>query len=420
MSTTLPFKRKIINDPLYGFITISDKLVFDVIEHPFFQRLRRIEQLGLASMVYPGALHTRFHHALGAMHLMGQAIETLRSKDFHISNEEAQGATLAILLHDIGHGPFSHALEHHIVHGISHEEITLMFMKQLNLEFDNKLETAIAIFSNTYPRKFLHQLVSGQLDMDRLDYLMRDSFYTGVSEGVISTDRILKMLTVVDDELAVELKGIYSIEKFIVARRLMYWQVYYHKTVLAVEYMLISILNRARTLAFEGRKLPASESLMFFLSQQIGGKQFISSPSILSTFASLDDYDIHCAIKQWSGYPDAILSSLCDSLINRNLFRVIITSTPLAEDRIIEIRNSINMKLNLAGNDYSYFMGQGEISNSAYDPNNDRITIVDKNSQRWDISGLSEQLNIAIYNKTVSKFFTYFPKWAYNIETHVK
>jgi hypothetical protein len=363
-------------------------------------------------MVYPGALHTRFHHALGAMHLMGQAIETLRSKDFHISHQEAQGATLAILLHDIGHGPFSHALEHQIVHGISHEEITLMFMKQLNAEFDNKLETAIAIFSNTYPRKFLHQLVSGQLDMDRLDYLMRDSFYTGVSEGVISTDRILKMLTVVDDELAVELKGIYSIEKFIVARRLMYWQVYYHKTVLAVEYMQISILNRARTLAAEGKKLPASESLMFFLSQQIGEEQFISTPSILSTFASLDDYDIHCAIKQWSSYPDVILSSLCDSLLNRNLFRVVITSTPLAQDRINKIQNRIKAKLNLTGDNYSYFTGQGEISNSAYDPNNDRITIVDKNSQRWDISGLSEQLNIAIYNKTVSKFFTYFPKWA--------
>lgn len=412
MSTSTAFKRKIINDPLYGFITIANKLVFDVIEHPFFQRLRRIEQLGLASMVYPGALHTRFHHAIGAMHLMGQAIETLRSKDFHISNEEAEGATLAILLHDIGHGPFSHALEHHIVHNISHEEITLMFMNQLNSEFDNKLETAIAIFSNTYPRKFLHQLVSGQLDMDRLDYLMRDSFYTGVSEGVISTDRILKMLTVVDDELAVELKGIYSIEKFIVARRLMYWQVYYHKTVLAVEYMQISILNRARALAAKGQMLPASESLIFFLSQQIGMEQFNTNPEILSTFALLDDYDIHCAIKQWSLYPDAILSSLCNSLLNRNLFRVVIGSTPLADVKINEIKSRIKEKLNLGGDDYSYFTGQGEISNSAYDPNNDRITIVDKTNQRWDISGLSEQLNIAIYNKTVSKFFTYYPKWA--------
>jgi len=411
--TTAPdFKRKIINDPLYGFITISDKLVFDVIEHPFFQRLRRIEQLGLASMVYPGALHTRFHHALGAMHLMGQAIETLRSKGFQISADEAQGATLAILLHDIGHGPFSHALEHHIVHDVSHEEITLMFMKQLNAEFDNKLSTAIAIFENSYPRKFLHQLVSGQLDMDRLDYLMRDSFYTGVSEGVISTDRILKMLTVADDDLAVELKGIYSIEKFIVARRLMYWQVYYHKTVLAVEYMLISILSRARSLATEGADLQASAALMFFLQQQIGREQFDASTDILSAFAVLDDYDIYSALKQWSTHTDPILSSLCADLLNRKLFRVVITTTPFPAEKTIAIRTKIKKQLNLSHDDYRYFTGQGEISNSAYDPNSDRITIIDKNGERWDISGLSEQLNIAVYNKTVSKFFTYYPKWA--------
>ena len=412
MSVPASFKRKIINDPLYGFITIADKLVFDVIEHPYFQRLRRIEQLGLASMVYPGALHTRFHHALGAMHLMGLAIETLRSKGFEISQQEAQGATLAILLHDIGHGPFSHALEHQFVHGISHEEITLMFLKYLNKEFDNKLETAIAIFENTYPRKFLHQLVSGQLDVDRLDYLMRDSFYTGVSEGVISTDRILKMLTVDDDELAVELKGIYSIEKFIVARRLMYWQVYYHKTVLAVEYMQISILNRARSLAMIGIALPASVALKFFLNQEIGKEQFLSSPDMLSQFAALDDYDIHSAIKEWASHSDPILSSLCYSLLNRELFRAVITSVPFSEEKINGIRQKITEKLGLSGDDYSYFTGQGEISNSAYDPNNDRITIIDKNGERWDISGLSEQLNIAIYNKTVSKFFTYFPKWA--------
>jgi uncharacterized protein len=412
VSTSPAFQRKIINDPLYGFITIADKLVFDVIEHPFFQRLRRIEQLGLASMVYPGALHTRFHHALGAMHLMGQAIETLRSKGFEISNQEAQGATLAILLHDIGHGPFSHALEHHIVQGISHEEITLMFLRQLNSEFDNKLETAIAIFENSYPRKFLHQLVSGQLDVDRLDYLMRDSFYTGVSEGVISTDRILKMLTVVDDELAVELKGIYSIEKFIVARRLMYWQVYYHKTVLAVEYMLISILNRARTLVVQGADLPISSPLKFFLGHSIGKEQFLSSPEILTTFSALDDYDIYSAIKEWASNKDQILSLLCTSILNRNLFRVVISPTPFQESKIFGIRHRISEKLRLVGDEYSYFSGEGEISNSAYDPNNDRITIVDKKGARWDISGLSEQLNIAIYNKTVSKYFTYFPKWA--------
>jgi len=412
VKTVPSFKRKIINDPLYGFITISDKLVFDVIEHPYFQRLRRIGQLGLASMVYPGALHTRFHHALGAMHLMSQAIETLRSKGFEISNDEARGATLAILLHDIGHGPFSHALEHHIVSKITHEEITSMFMHRLNREFDNKLDTAISIFENTYPRKFLHQLVSGQLDMDRLDYLMRDSFYTGVNEGVISTDRILKMLTVVDDELAVELKGIYSIEKFIVARRLMYWQVYYHKTVLAVEYMLISILNRARLLSLNGRDLPCASSLKFFLSQSIGKDEFISSPSILDRFASLDDYDIHHAIKEWSSDNDPILRLLCTDLINRRLSRVVISSAPFTSEQMADIKERISEKLSLDESDSRFFMGQGEISNSAYDPGSDRITIVDKDGEYWDISGLSEQLNIAIYNKTVSKYFTYFPKWA--------
>lgn len=412
MTTATDFKRKIINDPLYGFITIADKLVFDVIEHPFFQRLRRIEQLGHASMVYPGALHTRFHHALGAMHLMSQAIETLRSKGFHISNEEAQGATLAILLHDIGHGPFSHALEHHIVTGISHEEITSMFMKQMNIEFNHKLDVAIEIFENKYPRKFLHQLVSGQLDMDRLDYLMRDSFYTGVNEGVISTDRILKMLTVDDDELAVELKGIYSIEKFIVARRLMYWQVYYHKTVLAVEYMLISILNRARELVKNGRELPCSSALKFFLSRQVSKEQFNASADILKKFAALDDYDIHHAVKEWSDDSDPILSLLCKSLMNRKLFRVVINTEPFTAEKTTQIKNRIIERLKLNGEEYKYFIGQGEISNSAYDPGSDRITIVDKKGERWDISGLSEQLNIAVYNKTVSKFFTYFPKWA--------
>ena len=412
MTTASGFKRKIINDPLYGFITIADKLVFDVIEHPFFQRLRRIEQLGHASMVYPGAMHTRFHHALGAMHLMSLAIETLRSKGFIISNEEAQGATLAILLHDIGHGPFSHALEHHIVTGISHEEITSMFMKQMNIEFDHKLDVAIAIFENKYPRKFLHQLVSGQLDMDRLDYLMRDSFYTGVNEGVISTDRILKMLTVDDDELAVELKGIYSIEKFIVARRLMYWQVYYHKTVLAVEYMLISILNRARELVKNGRELPCSSALKYFLARQVSKEQFNASPDILMKFAALDDYDIHHAVKEWSDDSDPILGLLCKSLMNRKLFRVVINTEPFTEEKTAQIKNRIIERLNLNGEEYKYFIGQGEISNSAYNPGSDRITIVDKKGERWDISGLSEQLNIAVYNKTVSKYFTYFPKWA--------
>ena len=287
-----------------------------------------------------------------------------------------------------------------------------MFLNNLNKEFNNKLDIAISIFENSYSRKFPHQLVSGQLDMDRLDYLMRDSFYTGVSEGVISTDRILKMLTVADDDLAVELKGIYSIEKFIVARRLMYWQVYYHKTVLAVEYMLISILKRARVLASEGMDVIASKSLMFFLSQQIGKEHFSTSPTLLSEFASLDDYDIYSALKEWTSNNDKILSSLCKSLLNRNLFRVVITSAPYPPEKAEKIRLRIKASLSLNDEECSYYTGQGEISNSAYDPNNDRITIIDKGGQRWDISGLSEQLNIAVYNKAVSKFFTWFPKWA--------
>jgi HD superfamily phosphohydrolase len=342
---------------------------------------------------------------------MGQAIETLKSKGFKISAKETQGAILAILLHDIGHGPFSHALENHIISGISHEEITLKIMHHLNKQFGNRLETAIAIFSNTYPRKFLHQLVSGQLDMDRLDYLMRDSFYTGVSEGVISTDRILKMLTVADDELAVELKGIYSIEKFIVARRLMYWQVYYHKTVLAAEYMLISILKRARVLASNSVALPGTPALLFFLKNQINRQSFIESTDILEKFTQIDDYDIFTAIKEWSINDDSILSLLCRSLLDRKLFRVVINSSPFSLPETLKIRNTITEKLNLNNDEYSYFTGQGEISNSAYNPDNDRITIVDKEGNRFDISGLSEQLNIAIYNKSVSKHFMWFPKW---------
>ena len=405
-------KRKIINDPLYGFVTIADSLVFDVVEHPYFQRLRRIGQLGLAAMVYPGALHTRFQHALGAMHLMGQAIETLRSKGLDISDQEAQGAKLAILLHDIGHGPFSHALEHHIVDNLPHEEITLMFMKKLNTEFHGKLDMAIAIFDNTYPRKFLRQLVSGQLDMDRLDYLMRDSYFTGVNEGVIGTDRILKMLTVVDDELAVELKGIHSVEKFIVARRLMYWQVYYHKTVLAVEYMLMSILDRARFLMTEGETLTAPKALKYFLGNKIGEEQFDASPEPLAMFAELDDTDVMFAIKDWSSHPDPILGPLCASLMDRKLFRVVISPKPFKTEKLEQIRQRISDKLGLSLEDCSYFMGHGEISNNAYDPLNDRIAIVDKNMVKLDISSMSDELNIAVYNKTVSKFFTYMPKWA--------
>ena len=407
-------KRKIVNDPVYGFITIPDELTFSIIEHPWFQRLRRISQLGLTYMVYPGALHTRFHHALGAMHLMGQAIDTLKSKGFEISPREVQGATQAILLHDIGHGPFSHALENCIVNELTHEEISLLFLERMNLLFDQKLTLAIDIFRNNHPLKILHQLVSGQLDMDRMDYLTRDSFYTGVSEGVINTDRILKMITVAGDELAVESKGIYSIEKFIVARRLMYWQVYYHKTVLAAEYMLVNVLRRARFLSQNGDSLFATPAFSFFLRNEITRNDFIGQPQILDIFAGLDDFDILSSIKVWITHPDVILSSISKALIERNLFRVIISDDPFPETFIDRITDNVISKLNISAEESAYLIATGTISNNAYDPGSDKINILDKKGQLMDISEISDQLNIGIYSRMVKKHFICFPKWAEN------
>jgi len=405
-------KRKIVNDPLYGFITIPDELAFALIEHPWFQRLRRISQLGLTSMVYPGALHTRFHHALGAMHLMVQAIETLKSKGFRISDEEARGVIVAILLHDIGHGPFSHALENCIVNDLSHEEISAFFLQRLNKEFGDELTTAISVFNNTYPVGFLHQLVSGQLDMDRMDYLMRDSFYTGVSEGVINTDRILKMITIANGSLAVELKGIYSIEKFIVARRLMYWQVYYHKTVLSAEYMLVKILKRAKFLAESGEKLFATPAFRFFLENRITKSQFEGNPDILGLFSDLDDSDLISSIKVWAIHPDKVLSTISKALINRNLFRVVISNTPFEESYIEAIRHKIVSKMQLSPPESEYLLTVGTISNNAYDPLSHKINIVDKSGSVKDISEFSDQLNIVVYSKIVNKHFICFPKWA--------
>lgn len=405
-------KRKIVNDPLYGFITIPDELAFQVIEHPWFQRLRRISQLGLTSMVYPGALHTRFHHALGTMHLMGQAIETLRSKGADISPEESQGARLAILLHDVGHGPFSHALEYCIVNDITHEQLSTIFLERLNQQMEGKLSMAIRIFNNTYPVQYLHQLVSGQLDMDRMDYLMRDSFYTGVSEGVINTERLLKMLTIVNDDLAIESKGIYSVEKFIVARRLMYWQVYYHKTVLSAEYMLVKILKRAKYLAEQGEKLNASPAFSFFLSNKITLNHFYEDPQVLETFAFLDDTDILYSVKQWMNHPDPILSSICKALINRNLFRVKIQDTAFSPDEVAAIRRELMNTMGINEDETDYLLTVGTISNNAYDPWNDRINIVDKEGSVKDITEISDQLNIGIYSKVIMKHFICFPKWA--------
>lgn len=411
MNHFIPNKRKIVNDPLHGFITVPDELTFDIIEHRYFQRLRRINQLGLTSMVYPGALHTRFHHALGAMHLMHQAIETLRLKGYGIGEKEASGASLAILLHDVGHGPYSHALENCLVFGMDHEAISGIFFQRLNEQFNGALSLAIEIFTGRYPLRFLHQLVSGQLDVDRLDYLMRDSFFTGVSEGVISTDRIIKMLTVAGDELAVEEKGIYSIEKFVVARRLMYWQVYFHKTVLAAEYTLIHILRRAKFLRENGTMLFASPALDFFLVNHITAKDFNSAPEVLEFFSQLDDFDIFAAIKVWAGHEDKVLSELSRALVNRNLPRVELRSEPVDQQYLETLKKNLENRMGISDEESSYFIFTGSIANDAYIPFRDKINIVDKKGCVTDIASASDQLNVAILSTTVTKYFICYPKY---------
>ncbi|HEY0896678.1 MAG TPA: HD domain-containing protein, partial [Sphingobacteriaceae bacterium] len=327
-------KKKIINDPVYGFITIPTDLIYDLIEHPYFQRLRYIKQLGMTHLVYPGALHTRFHHALGAMHLMKLAIETLRSKGHEITAEEEEAASIAILLHDIGHGPFSHALEHTIVTGIAHEHISTLLMDKLNHQFGGRLELALEIFNKRYYKSFLHQLVSGQLDLDRMDYLNRDSFFTGVSEGVISSDRIIKMLDAAGGQLVIEEKGIYSIEKFLIARRLMYWQVYLHKTVIGAEQMLVKILERAKELAVGGKRLFATPCFGHFLNHSVTREEFMGDPEHLKHFSALDDHDIFTSIKVWANDDDLILSRLCRQLIRRDLYKVEISTQAPSPERI--------------------------------------------------------------------------------------
>lgn len=407
-------KHKIINDPIYGFISIPNELIFDVIEHPYFQRLRRIKQLGMTSYVYPGALHTRFHHALGAMHLMMSCIETLKNKGTEISNEEAEGVIAAILLHDIGHGPFSHALESTIVSGSSHEKISLLFMNNLNSKFQGKLELAIQIFQNNYPKKFLHQLVSSQLDMDRLDYLKRDSFFTGVSEGVINSDRIISMLKVINDGLTVEAKGIYSVEKFIIARRLMYWQVYLHKTVLCAEKMLVNILTRAKHLARNGAELPSTPPLNFFLKNNFPLQEFYSDSKILEIFSRLDDYDIFTSIKMWQWHNDRVLNLLCNSLVDRKLWHIEFSNTPFEQEFILKIKNKIKQALTLSDEEAEYFVISDSVSNNAYKPGNDKINILYRDGTVKDIAEASDQLNISVLSNTVEKFFICYPKEYYN------
>ncbi|WP_426669465.1 HD domain-containing protein [Mucilaginibacter sp. McL0603] len=403
-------KKKIINDPVYGFISIPTELIFDLIEHPYFQRLRYIKQLGMTHLVYPGALHTRFHHALGAMHLMGLAIETLRSKGHQITADEEEGVTIAILLHDIGHGPFSHALEQSIVEGISHEDISTLLMNKLNGQFNGRLTMAIDIFNGTYNKKFLHELVSGQLDMDRMDYLNRDSFFTGVSEGVISFDRIIKMLNVVGDHIAVEEKGIYSIEKFLIARRLMYWQVYLHKTVIAAEQLLGKILKRSRELALSGRRLFATPALDHFLANTISKDDFINKDHHIEIFASLDDTDIMSAIKVWANDSDPVLSQLCRMLMQRNLYHVDITNKPPDKKLITHLIGNAKKKYPVSEEELSYFVFADTIKNNAYKPGDGSIRILMKDSTIQDITIASDNSNLEALAKTVKKYILCYTK----------
>ena len=408
-------KKKIINDPVYGFITIPSDLVYDLIQHPYVQRLRYIKQLGMTHLVYPGALHTRFHHALGAMHLMGLALETIKSKGQAISYQEEEAVIVAILLHDIGHGPFSHALEHTIVDGVSHEHISTLLMDNLNREFDGKLGLALQIFNNRYHKKFLYQLVSGQLDLDRMDYLNRDSFFTGVSEGVISFDRIIKMLDVVDDQLVVEEKGIYSIEKFLIARRLMYWQVYLHKTVIAAEQMLVKILERAKELTGEGRNLFASPCFSYFLKNSINREEFKNDPRNIERFTKLDDNDIFTSIKVWVNDEDLILSTLCSHLISRNLYQVEITNEPPAIEIINDLADKVTDEFEISDDDTSYFVFTDTIKNKAYSVGDGSIKILMKDGSIQDIAKASDNSNLESLARTVQKYILCYLKELKNV-----
>ncbi len=405
-------KKKIVNDPIYGFITIPSNLIFDIIEHPYFQRLRRIKQLGLADYTYPGALHTRFHHALGAMHLMGLAIENLKSKGHAISYEETEAAQIAILLHDIGHGPFSHALEFTLLQNTNHEQLTEIILKKLNQHFNGKLDMAISIFEDKYPRKFLHQLVSSQLDIDRLDYLQRDCFFTGVSEGTIGADRIIKMLELVDDEIVVEEKAIYSIENFLSARRLMYWQVYLHKTVVSAEQMIIQIIKRARYLMYHGQEVIATDSLKIFLESKVDFERFNTEPQYLEAFAKLDDYDVWSAVKLWSASRDRVLNFLCNNLLGRKLFKVHISNHPIDPEFIHLQQQYLLENQHWTIEEIDFLMVSGTISNAAYNLGNHQINILMRSGKILEIAEASDLPNIKALNQIVSKHYTCWPKYS--------
>lgn len=390
--------RKIINDPVYGFITIDDELIYSIISHPFYQRLRRIHQMALAEFVYPGAVHSRLHHSLGAFHLMCNTLHELKAKGIQISDEEEQAAKIAILLHDIGHGPYSHALEHTLIEGVSHEKISLLLMQKMNEELGGKIHMAIDIFINNYPKKFLHQLISGQLDLDRMDYLIRDSFFTGVTEGVIGYDRIIKMLIVHNGEIMVEEKGIHSIEKFLVSRRFMYWQVYLHKTVLSAEKMLVNTIKRAREIKAQS----ISPVLNVFLNQDYL-KDGIENH--LDDFCNLDDYDVLTAIKSWTNHPDKILAILCRDLINRNLLKIKYSGKEIPAEIIEEKKNIAMQYLDINEEEASYLVFEGETQNRTYSMKDEHIKIVFKNGIVKDISEVDNALINQSLFETVKKFY---------------
>ena len=403
-------KKKIINDPIYGFIAIPDDLIFDIIEHPFMQRLRRISQLGLSHLVYPGAIHSRFQHVLGAMHLMIQAVSVLKRKGHEINDEEERGVLLAILLHDIGHGPFSHALEYDIVSSVTHEDISSFFIQRLEKEFGSDLQMALSIFENKYHKPFLHQLVSSQLDMDRLDYLNRDSFYSGVSEGIIGSDRLIEMLQVHNGNLVIEEKGIYSIEKFIVARRLMYWQVYLHKTVVSAEYMLIYALRRAKKLVKSGKEVFASPSLAYFLNQEISYDDFKNDDAVINHFSRLDDFDILTSLKVWSTHEDKVLQYLSESIVNRRLFKIEISRNPYTPQQIEERKKIISASSEIRDVDLDFLVFTDKLVNKAYNEKRQNINILMKSGEIVDLAQASDNLNISALAMPVEKYFLSYPE----------
>ena len=403
-------KFKLFNDPIYGFIAIPSELIFDLIEHPYFQRLRRIGQLGLSSLVYPGAYHSRFHHALGAMHLTQKAVNVLINKGHKISKSEAEAVQIAILLHDIGHGPFSHALEHSLIKNITHESLSLLIMQHLNKEFNGRLDEAIEIFSNNHKKRFLYQLVSSQLDMDRLDYLRRDAFYTGVVEGAINSERLISMLNISNGELVIDDKGLSSVQKFLISRSLMYWQVYMHKAVLSAENMLVQLLSRAHHIAQKDNDLFAGKELKYFLQNKPGKKEFDTNPDVLNSFTQLDDADILAAMKQWKNHKDFVLSDLSERLLDRKLFQIKFLKKEISEKKKNSLDKEIRNQLNISSEYSKYFLIQGIASNSTYVSDKEEIKILNRDGNIIPLSEASEILPLSVYNHTITRPFVCWPK----------